>query len=153
MKKDENVFDVIKSDGRFGILSKMLETSGLAEVLSKERETFTLFAPTDDAFSDLSSEALKFLTSGKGKNLVTAIIGHHLVPKSYLYSEDLRKRDALENMIGIKLEIRKEKNVLQLGEAHILTPGITALNGVVFPIDKVLPMIAAPIADALRCNN
>jgi len=109
MKKDENVFDVIKSDGRLGVLSKMLETSGLGEVLSGEREAFTLFAPTDDAFSDLSGEELEFLTSGRGRNLVMAIISRHLIPKSYLYSNDLRKRDSLENMTGAKMEIREEK--------------------------------------------
>jgi len=77
--------------------------------------------------------------SPEGTALVAAILGQHLVPKSCLYSNDLRRRDSVKTLHGNKLDIKKEANVLQLEEAHILMPGIVAANAVVFPVDKVLP--------------
>lgn len=139
MKTNENVYEVIKNDKRFTILSKILKSTGIGEAMSEERETFTFFAPTDAAFNNLTENALKTLISPEGKGLVAAILGQHLVPKSYLYSNDLRRKDSVKTLHGNKLKISEESNVLQLEEAHILLPGIAASNAVVFPIDKVLP--------------
>ena len=139
MKTKENVYEAIKHDERFTILSDILEATGIGEAMSNERETFTFFAPTDDAFRQLSEKALMLLTSPEGTGLVAAILGQHLVPKSYLYSNDLRRKDSVKTLHGNKLEIKEEENILQLEEAHILMPGIAASNAVIFPVDKVLP--------------
>lgn len=140
MKTKDNVYEAIKHDERFTILSRILESTGIGEAMSKERETFTFFAPTDHAFRNLSKKALTLLTSPEGAGFVAAILGQHLIPKSYLYSNDLLKRDSLKTLHGNKLEIKREDNILQLEEAHILMPGIAASNAVIFPIDKVLPV-------------
>ena len=91
--------------------------------------------------SSLSENALKTLISPEGKGAIAAILGQHLIPKSYLYSNDLRRKDSVKTLHGNKLKISEESNVLQLEEAHILLPGIAASNAVIFPIDKVLPAI------------
>ena len=139
MQTKENVYEVIKHDQRFKILSKILESTGIGEAMSSERESFTFFAPTDDAFRHLSKNALTLLLSPEGAGLVAAILGQHLVPKSCLYSNDLRRRDSVRTLHGNKLGITKEADMLQLEEAHILMPGIVASNAVVFPVDKILP--------------
>ncbi|MGI8555739.1 MAG: fasciclin domain-containing protein [Pyrinomonadaceae bacterium] len=139
MKEKKNVYEVITKDERFRILSKILESTGIGEAMSKEKEIFTFFAPTDEAFCKLSKKALKILISPEGKELFAAIMGQHLVPKSYFYSDDLRRKDSVETMNGNKLKINEKANVLRLEEAHILMPGIAASNGVVFPVDKIIP--------------
>jgi uncharacterized surface protein with fasciclin (FAS1) repeats len=139
MNTNENVYDVIKHDQRFTILTKILETTGVGEAMSAERVAFTFFAPTDDAFRQLSEKSLTLLTSPEGSGMVAAILGQHLIPKSYLYSNDLRRKDSVKTLHGNKLEIKEDGNILQIEEAHILMPGIAASNAVVFPIDKVLP--------------
>lgn len=139
MKTTENVYEAIKHDERFTILSKILDRTGIGKAMSTERETFTFFAPTDDAFRRLSEKALILMMSPEGAGLVAAILGQHLVPKSYLYSSELRRKDSVKTLHGNKLKIREESNVLQIEEAHILMPVIAASNAVVFPVDKVLP--------------
>ena len=140
MKTKNTIYDVIRNDDRFTILSKLLKSTGIGKAMSKEQEAFTFFAPTDAAFKDLSENALDTLISPEGKTLVTAILGQHLIPKSYLYSNDLRRRETVKNLHGNNLQIKEEANVLQIEEAHILMPGIAASNAVVFPVDKVLPV-------------
>lgn len=139
MRKKENVYDVIKNDDRFTILSKILKSTGIGRAMREEREAFTFFAPTDAAFNNLSENALKVLTSPEGQAVAAAILGQHLIPKSYLFSYELRRCDTVKTMHGNELKISEEANVLQLEEAHILMPGIAALNAVIFPVDKVLP--------------
>lgn len=139
MRTTENVYEVIKQDERFTILSKILEKTGIGEMMSTEREVFTFFAPTDDAFKKLSEKALLLLCSPQGKELVTAILGQHLIPKSYFYAADLRHLASVKTLYGNDLKIKEKANVLSLGTAHILMPGIAASNAVVFPVDQVFP--------------
>lgn len=139
MRNIKNVYEIIKRDQRFSILLKILDDTGIGEAMSKEKQVFTFFAPTDDAFNDLSAETMQVLNSSKGKGLVAAILGQHIIPGKYLYSNDLQNQESVKTMHGNNLQICEKKNMLQLEDAHILTPGVAAANGVVFPIDKVLP--------------
>lgn len=136
--KREDVCEAIRQDARFTILSSILETTGIGEAMSHEREAFTLFAPTDSAFRQLSERAFSLLTSPEGSGLAALILGQHLIPSKYLYSSDLRRKISVETLHGNKLEIKEQDNVLQLGEAHILLPAIVAANAVIFPVDKVM---------------
>ena len=139
MKPAENVYEAIKHDARFTILVKILKITGIGEAMASEPQAFTFFAPTDEAFRRLSENALTLLLSVEGAGLVAAILGQHLVPRSYLYANDLRRRDSVKTLHGNKLSIREEDGGLRIEEANILMPAVTASNAVVFPVDKVLP--------------
>ena len=139
MKNTENVYEAIKRDERFKVLSKILKTTGIGEAMASEREAFTFFAPTDDAFRRLKRSALILLTSPEGAGIVAAILGQHLIPKSYLFSNELRSRDTVKTLHGNRLSIKESESILRIEEARILMPAITASNAVVFPVDKMLP--------------
>jgi len=147
MKTTENVYEAIRHDDRFTILVKILKVTGIGEAMANERQAFTFFAPTDDAFRHLSGNALTLLMSVEGAGLVAAILGQHLIPKSYLYSNDLRRSDSVKTLHGNKLKIKEKQNMLQIEEAHILMPAITASNGIVFPVNKVLPVRSRAFSD------
>jgi uncharacterized surface protein with fasciclin (FAS1) repeats len=141
MKTQENVYQVINRDERFTVLQKILDSTGTGEAMTKEREAFTFFAPTDEAFSHLPRQTLRLLTSPEGKGLAAGILGQHLIPKSYLNSKDLRQKASIKNLNGTKLKITEVNNVLHLqGGARVFTPEIAASNGVIFPVDKILPV-------------
>lgn len=140
MQTKENVFNVIASDERFRILAKILENTGISNAMCGEKEAFTFFAPTDTAFCKLSEKALDVLTSPEGKGLIAAIIGQHLVPSKCLYADDLRRRESVVTVHGNELKITKIGSVLHLEKAHILMPSLAASNGVIFAVDKVLPV-------------
>ncbi|NJM52243.1 MAG: hypothetical protein HC846_01920 [Blastocatellia bacterium] len=74
MKLKENVYEAIKSDGRFTILTKILENTGIGEAMSAEQKAFTFFAPTDEAFCRLSDKALDVLSSPEGSGVIAAIL-------------------------------------------------------------------------------
>ena len=146
--KEQNVYEVIKEDERFSILAKILDRTGIGSVLAEEPNPFTFFAPTDEALERLPGAALRLLASAEGKEFALKLLSEHLIPRSYLYSHDLRESRSLNTLNGHKARINVDKNVLSLGRAHVLTPGIAARNGVVFPIDRVLPTRRRPAARA-----
>ena len=45
-----NLVEILEADGRFGTLVTAVKLAGLAPVLAEEGDTFTIFAPTDEAF-------------------------------------------------------------------------------------------------------
>lgn len=138
-KSKENIYEALKNDGRFTILTKMLDETGLGEAMSEEQIAFTFFAPTDEAFCRLSEKALDVLSGSDGLGVFAAIIGQNLIPESYLKSKDLRNTDSVKTLYGHNLKIKKRSDTLQLEEAKILMPGIETSNAIVFPIDNVLP--------------
>lgn len=138
MKKND-VFQVIKNDDRFTILSAILDSTGIGEAMSNEPTGFTFFAPTDTAFERMSQDARILLTSPEGSALVGAILAQHLVPNHYLYSNDLRKRKSVKTLHGNEIVISKQSNIVRVGEANVMLPAIASTNAMVFPVDKVLP--------------
>jgi uncharacterized surface protein with fasciclin (FAS1) repeats len=56
----KDLVDTALSAGNFKTLSALLKTAGLTDVL-KGQGPFTIFAPTDDAFAQLSPETLEAL--------------------------------------------------------------------------------------------
>jgi len=140
MKKKEDVYKTIRKDKRFTILTEILEITGIGEAMSTEQEAFTFFAPIDSAFQNMGEKTLLLVRSPEGIGMLSAILGRHLVPKKYLYSNDLRIRKSVKTLHGADLKITNEANILQLDGAHILLPGIASSNAMVFPVDKVLPI-------------
>lgn len=138
--KKEDVYEVIRNDGRFSILSKILDRSGMGEALANEQKVFTFFAPTDEALSQLSKPALRLLMSPEGKELAMAMLGRHVIPQSYLYSTDLQRAGSLKPLFGREIKIAVKDNVVRYGKAPIKTPGIATRNAVIFAIDRLQPL-------------
>uniref|UniRef100_A0A3B4ULN4 Periostin n=1 Tax=Seriola dumerili TaxID=41447 RepID=A0A3B4ULN4_SERDU len=59
---EKTMYEVLLADGRFKILLSLMETAGLTDLL-KQEGSYTIFAPTDNAFDDLSREDLALLRS------------------------------------------------------------------------------------------
>uniref|UniRef100_A0A8C7Y8K8 Periostin, osteoblast specific factor a n=1 Tax=Oryzias sinensis TaxID=183150 RepID=A0A8C7Y8K8_9TELE len=59
---DKTLYKVLKDEGQFKIFLSLMETAGLYDML-KEEGAYTIFAPTDDAFKELTSEDLTLLKS------------------------------------------------------------------------------------------
>jgi uncharacterized surface protein with fasciclin (FAS1) repeats len=138
--KQDDVCEVIRNDERFSILSEILDNTGIGDALTKERKAFTFFAPTDMALKQFPESALRLLRSPEGKELAIGILGRHIIPGEYLYSGDLRLCPSVKPLRGGNVKIKMENNALKFGRAPVRTPGIAARNGVIFPVDRILPM-------------
>ena len=135
------IVDIAVADGRFDTLVAALQAAGLAETLAGEGP-FTVFAPTDAAFSRLPEGTVEALLNDIPA--LTDILLYHVVSGEVLAEQALELGEA-ETLQGQSVEITfDEGNILIPGglafvnDARIRITDIQASNGVIHVIDRVI---------------
>lgn len=112
----------------------LIEQAGLFETLSG-RGPFTVFAPTDLAFAQLTEEELEALRNDRAR--LRSVLNYHVVPGLYK-SEQVAKALGLGTANGKLLVVRVEDGDVFVGDARVIKTDIVAANGVVHLVDSVL---------------
>lgn len=117
-----------------------LETTGLADVLGGSDE-FTVFAPTDDAFAEISD----VVASLDGDALTNVLLFHATAGSKMAADLVCKETITMANGKDSRTKCDKEGGVFQSGpgndeadEPQIVATDIMACNGVVHVVDKVL---------------
>lgn len=129
---------VAAADGRFTTLISAFEASRLSNRLTLDG-SFTLFAPTDDAFrkalASLNRNPQQFLAD---TDLLETLLLYHVV-EGALASSALAALTSVETLSGESLTISADADGIVLnGRARVTTADIPADNGVIHVIDAVL---------------
>lgn len=135
----EDIVSALDASGNFTILVSALRDTGLDTALSGT-ETFTVFAPTDEAFQKLPEGTLESLTAD---DLVSILRRHVLV--GAVTSTDAAGLDAAPTVEGSELAIATTEEGLTVGEAAVTEADIETSNGIVHVIDTVLLPTNAPL--------
>jgi len=133
-----STFDVIAESPDHTTLEQALIDTGLDEVLNNGN--FTVFAPTDAAFSNTD-------LSGLSNAQLTNVLLNHVLSGTTL-SSDLSntyvKTNATEMITDdahpLDLYINTDAGVTLNGAADVTTPDLEGFNGVVHVTDEVIPM-------------
>jgi len=143
MEKQFDIIDTALSAGNFSTLAAALGAAGLIETL-KGDGPFTVFAPTDEAFSKIPPETLSELLQPENKEKLIATLTYHVVSGRVTADEvaDLQSAPSLQ---GQTLKI-STKDGIKINDAKVLTPDVQATNGVIHIIDAVLIPSAAATA-------
>jgi len=97
---------------------------------------FTVFAPTDAAFADIQSEVDKLLKP-ESKEKLSKILTYHVVGGK-LEAADLKDGQELTTVEGSKLKVTVKDGKVTVGGANVTAADVSASNGVIHVIDKVL---------------
>ncbi|MGA1393636.1 MAG: CIA30 family protein [Phycisphaerales bacterium] len=127
---------VAVASGRLDTLVAAVTAAGLAEAISGEGP-FTVFAPTDEAFSRIPKETLAGLLEPRNRDTLVRILKHHVVP-GRLKAADLVGLESVETLAGTTLELGGLRGRLLVADAVVETADVSASNGVVHLIDRVL---------------
>lgn len=134
---EATIMDVLAEDGRFETLTSLLTTAGLDDMLNNPNDTFTLFAPTDEAFADASDSLLEKWTADPEGELNT-ILTYHIVG-DVLYSDQIANDDYIPTWEGRPLRVTfDEQDGLFLNGQSLATPDMLAANGAIHAVDAVL---------------
>ncbi|MEM9142049.1 MAG: fasciclin domain-containing protein, partial [Bacteroidota bacterium] len=129
----------------------------LLGTLGNEDGTFTVLAPTDDAFTELFDRldgytSLDDFDTEAEQDLLAAILSYHVVSGTAAASGDLSNDQTLTTVQGGTLTVSTDGGVSFIDEAgesaSVSTANVMASNGIVHIIDKVLIPQAA--IDALE---
>jgi len=131
------VVDVIVGSEDHTLLEAAVIEAGLVEALSDTTGTFTVFAPTDDAVTNLIYEL--GITADELLTLPTLsdILLYHVVNATAL-SGDLMDGDTFETLLGEDIIISITDSTVMVNNAMVTVADITTDNGVVHVIDAVL---------------
>ena len=124
----------IAVDGGFNTLVAALDAADLVETLSSDG-TFTVFAPTDDAFAALPEGMLEELLADP--ETLKQILLYHVVG-DVVMAETVITLDEAETLEGSMVAIDVVDGNVFLNDSQVTSTDIEASNGVVHVIDKVL---------------
>ncbi len=91
---------------------------------------FTVFAPTDAAFTAIQKD-VDSLLKPENKAKLAMVSGKYM-------AADLKDGTELTTVQGEKLQVAVKDNTVMIGDAYVSTADVSASNGVVHLIDKVL---------------
>ena len=139
-----DILDTALAAGSFKKLISAAVAAGIGETL-KSAGPFTIFAPTDAAFSELPSGVVEDLLRPENKSRLQGILTYHAVAGRYLAS-DLANLRTLKTLNGRDLPIRIDLNAsrselratIRAGAARIAKADISCTNGVIHVLDRVL---------------
>uniref|UniRef100_A0A667YS29 Periostin n=1 Tax=Myripristis murdjan TaxID=586833 RepID=A0A667YS29_9TELE len=72
----KTIYEILIADGRFKIFLSLMDSAGLTDML-KQEGSYTVFAPTDDAFDGLINHVCLVLSSTGDANALRTILLYH----------------------------------------------------------------------------
>ncbi|MEM9000121.1 MAG: fasciclin domain-containing protein [Bacteroidota bacterium] len=143
-----NIVDLTISVDVLSSLVDALEVAdaGLVEALTADG-TFTVFAPTNDAFNELLAllegyDSLDDFDTDEEKSLLADILLYHIVADVAAFSTELSNGQVLETLQTEEITVNVDVSVFIRDkteeEAEVVAADNKASNGVVHIIDKVL---------------
>lgn len=134
------------SQGQFKTLIQAVQAAGLTEQLSTPGP-YTVFAPTDAAFSALPKATLDQLLQPANKQQLVRLLAYHVVPGGTT-SQQLTSGE-VKTVEGspVKVTVDRASNSITVNNAKVTQPDIPASNGIVHVVDQVLlpPNFAASL--------
>jgi uncharacterized surface protein with fasciclin (FAS1) repeats len=131
---EKNLVQTAMAAGQFKTLASLLQKAGLAGTL-EAKGPFTVFAPTDAAFARVPKATLASLAKNKAK--LRAVLLYHVV-KGEVTAAQAMKLHSAKTLEGESLSIRVSGGKVIVGGATVVKANVTASNGVIHVINKVL---------------
>merc|ERR1712028_253712 len=108
---------------------------------------FTVFAPTDDAFTALPAGVLTSLLEVANKPALVSILQYHVVSGKFLAAE-LTNGQEVPTLLGANVKVTIDAGNYFINTAQVTTADVEATNGVVHIINQVLTNTVVDLAIA-----
>lgn len=129
----EDLFDTAKHSVEISTFLKLVNASDMADVL-KERGPYTVFAPSNSAFSNLPGEEREALFSDKHR--AKQVVSDHIIPGKVTITEmtpgNVRTVDG--SIVHLELDV----GLLKIDNASVILSDLEADNGVLHVVDAVI---------------
>jgi len=131
-----DIVDTAVAAGSFKTLAAALQAAGLVDTL-KGKGPFTVFAPTDEAFSKLPAGTVESLLKPENKEKLKAILLYHVVSGDVTAAQVV-KLSSSKTVNGQDLKLTVNDGSVMVNEAKVVKADVLASNGVIHVIDTVL---------------
>jgi uncharacterized surface protein with fasciclin (FAS1) repeats len=132
----QDIVDTAVAAGQFKTLAAALDAAGLVNTL-KSPGPFTVFAPTDAAFSKLPPGTVASLLKPENKAKLTAILTYHVVPGAVM-ADDVTKLSEAKTVNGAVVKVSAKDGKVMINQANVVKTDIETSNGIIHVIDSVI---------------
>lgn len=136
-------YELLKSNlGNFSTLSNAIEAADLendprVQGLFEGTKKYTVFPPTNDAFSKLPDGTVTDLLKPNNKSKLRKILRNHIVAGA-LSAADIMKKKSIKTVDGKRLKIKVKDGKVYVGNAKVVTADVPVSNGYAHVINRVL---------------
>lgn len=134
--KAKDIVETAVAAGNFKTLAAALKAADLVDAL-KGDGPFTVFAPTDEAFSKLPKGTLESLLKPENKSKLAAILKYHVVSGKVM-AKDVVKLSEAKTLQGSAAKITVKDGNVSVDKALVTKTDIQTSNGVIHVIDSVI---------------
>ena len=128
------IADIAVGSDRFDTLVALLQATGLDAPLAQPG-TFTVFAPTDEAFAKLPASTLQFL--GANPEVLTDVLEYHVAGEQ-LDAAAVLGSSFIDTLNGQRIDVSLQGGLPFVDQSEIVVTDIFASNGVIHVVDDVL---------------
>ncbi|MBK8520526.1 MAG: fasciclin domain-containing protein [Chitinophagaceae bacterium] len=132
----KDIVDVAIGSADHTTLVAAVTAAGLVETL-KGAGPFTVFAPTNAAFTALPAGTVDGLLKPESKDALTKILTYHVVAGA-VKAADLKDGQKVKTVQGQELTVAIKDGKVTINGANVTAADLTGSNGVVHVIDAVL---------------
>jgi uncharacterized surface protein with fasciclin (FAS1) repeats len=132
---DKTVVEIAAGNDDFSTLVAAVKAAGLAETLSGDGP-FTVFAPTNEAFSKLPEGTVETLLKPENKEKLAAVLTYHVVAAKVMAADVKAGKVATVN--GAEATITVKDGAVMIDGAKVVTTDIVGKNGVIHVVDTVI---------------
>ena len=147
-KKKATIVGVAASNENFSTLVAAVKAADLVETLNSDGP-FTVFAPTNEAFSKLPAGTVDNLLKAENKATLTSVLTYHVVAGKFMAKDVIKAIEAnngkfvITTVNGEKLTAHLMDGKVMLkdakgGSSTIILTDVAASNGVIHAIDSVV---------------
>jgi uncharacterized surface protein with fasciclin (FAS1) repeats len=130
-----NIVEVASGSESFNTLVQAIQAAGLVDTLSDASASYTVFAPTDEAFNQLPDGTLEYLLQPENQEVLQQVLSYHVLPTE-VTSEEISGGSVDSLNGGIATAVTDSGVVIN--NASVIEPDIQASNGVIHGINRVL---------------
>lgn len=132
----KDIVDTAAENSQFSTLVATVKVAGLVDAL-KGNGPFTVFAPTDEAFSKLPADTVDNLLKPENKAQLIAVLTYHVVPGTVMSGDLVGKKLSAQTLQGTKVNINATDGI-SVDDAKVIASDIETSNGVIHVIDTVI---------------
>lgn len=134
-----SIMELLQSEGEYSMMADAIHQVQEFEphfLNSKVNASFTIFAPTNQAFHELGDENLRKLM--KNKRRLKKMVQNHVVDNMFSAGSIHTKLLYDFRTEYQTVKVHKEKGSLMVNSAHVIKPDVVVKDGIVHCIDQVL---------------
>merc|ERR1712149_58834 len=132
-RPSKSVFNSLVSDSRFSTLVAAVTAAGLTEEAINDLGPLTVFAPTNEAFAKIPSDALAGLL--EDVPALTEVLLRHVVPGKTV--KLYKAEQSFDNAGGSKVTVNGYSVATSAASAQVVAK-VLATDGIIYAIDSVV---------------